>query len=1574
MASQDDSITSETLRGLKDHLLRHDRSSYQGTPSVVRHLGARVFGSSGRYAEEDYSSLPLDNGQNQEISAHHGLTEGVSVKISADAVGNTSTLSSNLNVAPRSPRPQLHSSQLEIAANVQPGIMSRPSPSDHPDDSWGAETQPFSASAYEQYARPTQGAFPSSRGLQDLDEEGPDGNVESSDASGGDEADPMGLLPESPASGQDLTSDNKLEVEAGLTVEMLSSSPGPEKESIDEFQFPLPKTPAVGFQKQHGNGGTSSTAITPVLPVNPFARLGAPAGGMMSLSQVFRATQAVTPGNKKLASDPLTDRPSPDIYNARGPSTFAAKSSPLVATSTPYRGPSTEPRGVQKSKLALQLERETQDAELPTSSQKAASEAISEDELDHSQYQEISKKRKVSHEEDSAKEIFAKVKASTSISAGSPWRDLRSSRRSAEPSKADTSIPKARTSLPRQAKGSSDQPRTSARSRYDLNSKDVPSKESSPTLSSTSRSRKTSYRTAQEGQPSNDARSGIELRSKGHVSVTAGDFQPENNTGSQPPLAEVDEEESTNRGDLVMVEGTQTDNGTDETEVDEQRKLLAHQPIHHFFCIQSSTESITSVSRSQPRVILPKSSTNEGRESSQFQTGSNEVIVSSASLMQAQMISDEGQAALARQRTASVHVREERELGDGNEGEVQRVVEPKRTRNGLSTSNSSGEGHRASRGVKGKPRSDHNADGAAGLDATREDTIQVKTIIPETSPAMGKPGLSQAHLHSNEDEHGFSSESEAEEPGSEEELMRLGKPSHGDSSPSARAKSTNLRSKRRVPARDARSEVSADQAQPIGQSDGAGLAEDDESGSDDHAGEPRKQRKRPIEQSPLLDRSSKRRKAGTGDVKLEQNPVSPILGMDDGRGAPKKYPSSRKGQRQQVEASAKPVKKSFARPTKASNGAGRAKKPKSQRRTQKQPEHVEPPNEDSPHPPDQPLQDEVPELESVLERDSKSSTKPRPVDKISTIGTPSAIETDITNPNRVFALFKGGSLVYHPATCLSAPTKREFRVRFDDGTMDVVDSNHVRRLDLREGDVVKVDLPGLRKKNYVVVGFKDKERHCIDSTNANPGSEQMYPKTDIRGFWTVSLAVKQQDHTQSSSRPSTTNIIDVPLTNLYIVKSNWPHFHDRHYQHISDHHLPLSSRAPQQQQQQQHIPSRTSSRPSTPSVRNRRVIVRGSLERESSGMPSPTSTRVRSGLFTNMVFGVSYTGQEHEKRRISKYIQINGGILLEGGFNELFDLDIPAGLPQSQQKPLHHGDPSNDNKQSQSHLKIKPQYTRLGFACLIANQHSRREKFIQALSLGIPCLAGRWIEDCIHQRELIEWDSYLLPSGESSFLRGAIRSRSLPYYPPQTARFAEMITRGPNLLRGRSVIFVTGGNPNPNGNGSGKGSGGGGAVALERQKSFLFLTCALGAAFIVRVPSLETAMAVLEHTNRSEKDGRGWDFLYVDTHGGDGRRGRQLQKVGGNGNGTGSRSPPLPPPAATTTKKGRRGKNSPSRRTQSTSRARDVSRETVDGDVGAAIKDNKSAPVPLMSMTMTTRTIDDEFLVQSLILGKLLPE
>lgn len=296
-----------------------------------------------------------------------------------------------------------------------------------------------------------------------------------------------------------------------------------------------------------------------------------------------------------------------------------------------------------------------------------------------------------------------------------------------------------------------------------------------------------------------------------------------------------------------------------------------------------------------------------------------------------------------------------------------------------------------------------------------------------------------------------------------------------------------------------------------------------------------------------------------------------------------------------------------------------------------------------------------------------------------------------------------------------------------------------------------------------------------------------------------------------------------------------------------------------------------------------------------------------------------YDNVDHdaERQRVSKLIQSHGGALLEIGFNELFDFDITEDSLEDAAFPHTHGHlPS---------LQVKPQWEKAGFACVITNRHSRRPKYLQALALGIPCLAGRWVDDCVQQQRVLDWEPYLLPSGKSDFLRGAIRSRTIQYHAPETARLQDTIRHGPNLLRGKSVLFVVGN-----------------AKTNERRKSHLFLTYALGASNVRLVRDITAANSFLAQARAD--DNMKWDLLYRESQEKDVHKGK-----GGKGQ--------------------ERGKKRPRSSAVSFPNLFRRSMSTTNSEKVEDEDDDRSS----IDTTKGLKTITDEYLIQSIILGRLLP-
>lgn len=209
-----------------------------------------------------------------------------------------------------------------------------------------------------------------------------------------------------------------------------------------------------------------------------------------------------------------------------------------------------------------------------------------------------------------------------------------------------------------------------------------------------------------------------------------------------------------------------------------------------------------------------------------------------------------------------------------------------------------------------------------------------------------------------------------------------------------------------------------------------------------------------------------------------------------------------------------------------------------------------------------------------------------------------------------------------------------------------------------------------------------------------------------------------------------------------------------------------------------------------------------------------------------MAFAVSYVNQPDEKDAVSVAISENGGWILEDGFDILFE---PGSASRSRAR-----------SGTVDELIISPVACKTSFVGLIANEHSRRVKYMQALALGLPCISGRWISECISRGQIVDWAPYLLCAGRSSFLDNAIRSRTLQPYSAAEAAFPENFAARKQFLDGKSILAVTG-----------KGS------TAEKRQHYLFLMRVLGPSRLEQVADLKQARKTLLESQQP------WDLVYV---------------------------------------------------------------------------------------------------------------
>jgi len=429
-------------------------------------------------------------------------------------------------------------------------------------------------------------------------------------------------------------------------------------------------------------------------------------------------------------------------------------------------------------------------------------------------------------------------------------------------------------------------------------------------------------------------------------------------------------------------------------------------------------------------------------------------------------------------------------------------------------------------------------------------------------------------------------------------------------------------------------------------------------------------------------------------------------------------------------------------------------------------------------------------------------------------------EVNPASKNRVLAFFRGSPTGYYPATCtgVSGPLDGpKFNIRFDDGSTVVLEQRDVCAFDLREGDLVKLDDTKLKSKTFIVDGF---------GAAKDLRQRERYPLTDIHGQITV--AVRERTRESIPTPPPTRHeAIQVPLATVYVVSSQWTRMQDRKFMFTGSLAAERSS-----------TPSTTTSIPATPKSRSRRreSLLGGPHVKALPAM----KTLGGNGMFSGMAFALSYGRDDDERIRITKLITQHGGHTLQSGFHELFEAsDIPESMPSS---PGSRAASSRDGDESP--LRLTTEAQSFGFVALIAHSYSRSEKYVQALALSLPILHGRWIFDSLAAGRPLPRAKYLLPAGESMYLSGAVRSRTLIESSLDGIKLPSTVANRERLLQGGGVLLVV--------NGKGK----------DREKVtariYAFLSLALGASQVRLVSS------ALEAKERVDRDEGMWKWVHCD--------------------------------------------------------------------------------------------------------------
>ncbi|KAI9149454.1 DNA repair protein crb2 [Paramyrothecium foliicola] len=233
------------------------------------------------------------------------------------------------------------------------------------------------------------------------------------------------------------------------------------------------------------------------------------------------------------------------------------------------------------------------------------------------------------------------------------------------------------------------------------------------------------------------------------------------------------------------------------------------------------------------------------------------------------------------------------------------------------------------------------------------------------------------------------------------------------------------------------------------------------------------------------------------------------------------------------------------------------------------------------------------------------------------------------------------------------------------------------------------------------------------------------------------------------------------------------------------------------------------------------------------GRQSLSASHAGGRLFEGMVFAVSFQSnqKQQERAKLESRIAQAGGLVLQDGFHELFE---PCKLLKSS-TPVYDSDDL---------LKLTKLGCDSGFTALIADSHSRKPKYMQALALGLPCLAQQWVAACLNKGTIVDWQPYLLCAGSSAVLGNAVRSRNMAAYSVLETSLAAMVEARPRFLDGQRILIVVDSRKSRS----------------EAKEPYIFLAQALGPS-MSRVFTVQQAQEVLrEH----ERAGKAFDWLYID--------------------------------------------------------------------------------------------------------------
>lgn len=366
-------------------------------------------------------------------------------------------------------------------------------------------------------------------------------------------------------------------------------------------------------------------------------------------------------------------------------------------------------------------------------------------------------------------------------------------------------------------------------------------------------------------------------------------------------------------------------------------------------------------------------------------------------------------------------------------------------------------------------------------------------------------------------------------------------------------------------------------------------------------------------------------------------------------------------------------------------------------------------------------------------------------------------------------------------------------IKYDNSVLHECLLENVRPLDLRIGDVVKVQIRGLKTRRLTIASL----------TRITKSTDAEY--TDIHG------------HTSFEGRRQDTNTIDqYSIYQIELPRNLMKPFSGRQFSARWREYLRYSP-TPSHKQRRGH---------SSPMLQCLGLdrCVSPSIE----GSATDPGTEA-DGIFSGIAFSVTiHANNASSRKRIEKRIRSNGGLLLESGPEELFE------------------DSAFSDDYDIGPLKLKPSALDLTATVVIADGHSRRAKYLQALSLQIPCLHYTFIDACLAKKKVLDYRPYLLASGEGKLDdMSVLLSMSCSHVPSLTHSHgvSHIVATRRKPLLDKNIIFVVGADE----------------TTREKRAIHLFLAWAMGCNDRTECGTLEEAHRLMTRP----VDDKRWDLISV---------------------------------------------------------------------------------------------------------------